>query len=125
MIIITGSHTGNPGDKGKAEVHHPIGKGPAPVTATTTAGPATKGTTEMREDLTQGTVNTMVVAPLPDKLWVSASCSCEGDQKSNLSSGEIRGLNSFRKWVREGGNCGIYLPIIVRLAIMSFHSKLT
>ena len=95
------------------------------TTTTTAEGPGTKGTTEMREDLTQGTVNTMVVAPLPDKLWVSASCSCEGDQKSNLSSGEIRGLNSFRKWVREGGNCGIYLPIIVRLAIMSFHSKLT
>jgi hypothetical protein len=37
-----------------------------------------------------------------NQTWVAANCSCEGNQMSNLSSEESRGLKSRRKRVHEG-----------------------
>ena len=43
-----GHHPGQSGQEELVQVHHLLGKGPAPVTATTKAGLGTKGTTEIR-----------------------------------------------------------------------------
>ena len=58
------------------------------------------------------------------QLWVSANCSCDGDQKSNLSSEETRGLNSLRKRVREGDIVVLPTDKSGRFAIMSFQTYL-
>jgi hypothetical protein len=58
------------------------------------------------------------------QLWVSANCSCDGDQKSNLSSEETRGLNSLRKRVREGDSVVLPTDKLGRFAIMSFQTYL-